>query len=219
MTRTISNIKHYASNRFRAVVVFFVLFYVAGALGILIPATRNIFSALIPFALLLSVAGLWLYHQPSLQNKSLLIFGLVYFSGLLVEIIGVNTGKIFGSYHYGSALGPKIFETPLLIGLNWLMLAYCFASVLQKLQLTITLKVIMASVAMVCYDWLLEKVAPALDMWHWTDGAVPLQNYIAWFAISALFSFLLIRLKTYNPLAITIVICQFAFFVTLAIFL
>jgi len=219
MTQVINHIKSYLVPRLRVVAFFFVIFYVAGALGILMPTTRQIFISLVPFALLLSVVGLWLFHSLPLSGKPLLMFGLVYSLGLLVEIIGVHTGVIFGTYHYGETLGLKILQTPLLIGLNWLMLTYCFADVVQRISPSPAIRIGLASVGMVVYDLILEQVAPALDMWHWGGGTVPMRNYMAWFVISMLFAALLCRIKIHNPLAVIILICQLTFFLALAIFL
>jgi putative membrane protein len=36
-----------------------------------------------------------------------------------LEVVGVKTGLIFGEYKYGSTLGIKLFEVPLIIGFNW----------------------------------------------------------------------------------------------------
>lgn len=219
MIQVVSRIKSYLVLRLRMVALFFVIFYVAGTLGILIPATRQVFISLVPFALLLSAVGLWLFHSFPLSGKSLLMFGLIYILGLSVEIAGVNTGVIFGSYHYGGTLGPKILQTPLLIGLNWLMLTYCFADVVQRISPSPAIRIGLASVGMVVYDLILEQVAPALNMWHWAGGTVPMRNYMAWFVISMLFAVLLSRIKIHNPLTVIILICQLMFFLALAIFL
>ena len=49
---------------------------------------------------------------------------LAFTLGMLVEILGVNYGLIFGSYSYGENLGVKIFGVPVLIGANWVMLSF-----------------------------------------------------------------------------------------------
>ena len=219
MIQVVSSIKSYLVLRLRVTAFSFIVFYGVGASGILIPATRQIFISLVPFALLLSAVGLWLFHSFPLSGKSLLTLGLIYILGLSVEIAGVRTGVIFGPYHYGETLGPKILQTPLLIGLNWLMLSYCFADVAQRISPSPAIRIGLASVGMVVYDLILEQVAPALDMWHWAGGTVPMRNYMAWFVISMLFTVLLSRIKIHNPLAVIILICQITFFLALAIFL
>ena len=41
---------------------------------------------------------------------------------MVSEIIGVNSGLLFGSYYYGENLGISVFGVPLVIGLNWVVL-------------------------------------------------------------------------------------------------
>jgi putative membrane protein len=42
----------------------------------------------------------------------------------LMEEIGVRTGLIYGAYHYGSALGAKLGDVPILIPLARFMMIY-----------------------------------------------------------------------------------------------
>ena len=45
---------------------------------------------------------------------------------------------------------------------------------------------LLAGLACAAFDYLMEPVAVRLDYWQWAGGAIPLQNYAAWFAIAAL---------------------------------
>ena len=47
---------------------------------------------------------------------------LIFFIGMVTEILGVNYGLIFGDYQYGNNLGFKLFGVPFLIGVNWIIL-------------------------------------------------------------------------------------------------
>jgi putative membrane protein len=47
---------------------------------------------------------------------------LIAVAGFFIEAIGVNTGLIFGNYVYKTTLGWKFLETPLIIGVNWILL-------------------------------------------------------------------------------------------------
>jgi bisanhydrobacterioruberin hydratase len=197
--------------------IFFVLFYLIGAAGILIPATRNWFTILTPMALLMSSLALAIYHQSKSSNTMGLTFLFILLAGYFVEVIGVNTGIIFGEYKYGKTLGIKIFETPLLIGLNWLLLVYTSASLIQRTKLPRYAGAILASLLMVTYDLVLEPVAPKINMWEWANPVAPLQNYIAWGLIALVFHWLIARLKIpiRNPLDAVIFFCQIGFFLIL----
>jgi putative membrane protein len=47
-------------------------------------------------------------------------------------MLGVHTGILFGNYKYGNALGLKLNDVPILIGINWFIVVYaCGMSALQ----------------------------------------------------------------------------------------
>jgi len=200
---------------------FLIIFYMIGVLGMLIPKTFVFFTKLIPFSLLLNFFYLAYFHPNKKDIKPVIIFSFILLAGLIVEIIGVNTVVIFGEYRYGSSLGLKVFETPVLIGFNWLFLTYTTSSIFEKFKYNAILKVVLASVLMLFYDVVLEQVAPKIGMWSWESDSVPLQNYVMWFALAFLFHSIIkvFKIKTTNPLSLVILGSQFAFFIILLIFL
>ena len=113
---------------------FIFVFYTIGILGFIIPYTRDIFIFITPLALILNIYLLGIYHYPY-DNKHIIIFISILLSSFFLEVLGVKTGKIFGTYNYGYALGIKILETPILIGFNWLFLTYCSTSFWDHLGL------------------------------------------------------------------------------------
>jgi bisanhydrobacterioruberin hydratase len=204
----------------KSVKIFFIIFYLAGLTGIMIPVTQLVFIKLIPLALLFGIIALILFHDSKADLKTLFISVIIFLLGLLIEIIGVNTGKIFGLYSYGNSLGIKLLNTPVSIGLNWLMLVYVSSSVVNNFMIPAFIKVIAASLLMVIYDMLLEWVAPYMHMWYWKNGKVPLQNYMAWFVIGAFFLclFQLFHIRANNRMALFLYGIQIVFFFTLAIY-
>nr|WP_262921385.1 carotenoid biosynthesis protein [Maribellus maritimus] len=185
----------------------------------LLPETFFIFKKLIPFAILLSVLALFFFHS-HFQKNDLIAFVSIYILGFAAEVIGVNTGIIFGNYNYGESLGIELFNTPLMIGINWLLLIYISSSVARKLKINATLQILVASLIMLGYDLIIEQVSPVLDMWSWLEGNVPVKNYIAWFLLALLFHSILkiLNVETKNKLAPVILFCQLSFFIVLLLF-
>jgi len=200
----------------RFIVVFF---YLVGIAGFMIPYLKTIFISLTPLVLLFNFLLLVIYHNDKKNIKNLSIFVFIFISSILVEMAGVHTGKIFGIYHYGDGLGLKIHGTPLLIGLNWLFLSYTSSSLFTRFKINKLFQIVLASLVMVIYDLVLEQVAPHLDMWHWENNLIPLQNYIAWFVLALIFNSLItyFKINTSNKIAATVLFTQFFFFVVLAI--
>jgi uncharacterized membrane protein len=156
---------------------FVLLFYAIGLIGFILPFSRELFCAITPFAMLLGIYLLAVYH-PDYNRKTTIAFLIVFLLGFLVEAIGVNTGAVFGSYAYLDAMGVKLWETPLIIGLNWLFLSYAATSILEDTKLPAWTVYFLAPLLMVAYDFFLEKSAPLLDMWHWADDKVPFRYYV-----------------------------------------
>ena len=195
------------------------LFYAVGVAGMIVPATSALFRQLIPWALLLSFVVLGVFHQGRVSAKQLMVFVFIYLAGFAVEAVGVNTGLIFGQYVYGNGLGLNLLGTPLIIGLNWLYMVYSTAAIMNKYKIAHWLRIPIAAALMLLYDLVLEQVAPALDMWHWANGQIPLQNYGAWFLMALFFHSIiaLLKIKIKNRMASLILACQFVFFGLLCI--
>jgi len=208
---------HTSNQQIFWIKAFLVIFYGVGIVGLLMPITRGLFIKLIPIALLLSMAVVLRYHKHNYSLTTIVVFILIYLFSFIIEAIGVHTGVIFGHYYYGNGLGIKVFETPLIIGLNWLLLVYTTASVIDRFMLVWPLSIFLASSCMVVYDVVLEKIAPLLDMWYWFDGVIPNQNFLSWFVLAVIFhsSLKLFRIRTANRLAPVVLICQFLFFLIL----
>lgn len=220
MNLTLKNITEYFLLKDKKVRKFFIIFYCIGALGIAIPPTRNIFIYLTPIALLISFITVILFHQSTFDTKSILIFAIICLIGFLIEAAGVRTGFLFGEYTYGKGLGIKVLETPLLIGINWLLLVYCTSVIAERLPVLNIMKILASSLLMVFYDLFMEQVAPHIQMWTFKGGIVPLRNYISWFIIAFLLNSLLklAGVKIINKLAPLIFYCQLVFFIVLYIF-
>lgn len=158
--------------------------YLVGILGILLPIHPD-FILLTPLNLLVSVSLVLLHHR-QWSRKTIIYLLVAYTAGFGSELFGVQTGLLFGDYEYGRVLGPKIWGTPLMIGVNWLMLGYC-AGVLSNAVLSsrsFWLRGTFAAVLMVGLDVMIEPVAMAYGFWSWEGNTVPLQNYLGWFAVA-----------------------------------
>lgn len=197
----------------------FVLFYLVGAIGFILPYTHSLFVKLTFFMILLTNIGLFIFHQTDNLKRDVLVFGAIYLLGFLIEVIGVKTGAVFGNYRYGDALGLKLLETPLIIGLNWLFLSYVATSIVDNCKLNTLSKIIISSGLILAYDVIVEQVAEKLDFWCWEDSVTPIRNYFAWFIISLMFNSIIkiFKVSTNNPIAKNIFLIQFLFFIVILI--
>ena len=120
-------------------------------------------------------------NQIKLHNKELLSIILIFWTGILVEFLGVNYGLLFGEYSYGKNLGPKLFEVPILIGMNWVILTVISGSISNYISKgSKILSILLGSILMLFIDFFIEPVAPILDFWEFKNSIVPLSNYTGW---------------------------------------
>ena len=192
--------------------------HLVGLIGMLSPLKEYILplsglNLLVSFFLLLQ-------FETINQKLSKWLFYTVFLT-IIIEAIGVGTGKIFGVYEYGSSLGPKIFNVPLIIGVNWAMLALASYRVLQLFKLNKWVQITGAAVIMMLLDMLIEPMVSKLDFWTWQNNKIPAQNFFAWFGIAFVFIFFLHRISNNqesNKLALPLLLTQAVFFIALNLF-
>lgn len=197
----------------RVIFIILPMMYLAGIIGLNTPALAPYFQALTPFNLVTSLGLLLLFHTD--WNRSFLLYCLIAFLvGFGVEVAGVHTGAIFGEYSYGTVLGYKLWEVPLTIGVNWLMLTYLCGSVTDRLPVPTIGKVLIAAGLMTALDVLIEPVAIQLGFWQWHSPEIPTQNFVAWYAVSvALFLvYYGSKFQKKNQLSILLLTLQVLFF-------
>lgn len=168
-----------------------IILYTVGFVGVSIPVHNKDFMLLTPLNLLVTFfIAIYADSTKSVKFYFMLIF--CYFFGLIIELIGVHNDFLFGAYSYGSTLGYKIFDTPLIIGINWAMLTYASVSMTNRLKCGIFIKSILGALIMVLLDVFIEPAAVYFDFWSWTDKPInsfivaPLRNYTTWFLASFL---------------------------------
>ena len=191
------------------------LFHLSGFIGMQ-TSYRQWFIDLTPLNLIISVVML-LRHERN-NNPSVFLFSIsIFLLGFLVEVLGVNTGIVFGQYTYGPVLGLHLFNTPILIGINWLILVFCIGVVLSKFDVIQPLKALFGAFIMTSIDYIIEPVAIQLNFWRWDLGFIPMQNYIAWFIFSFLFLLLFYQFKftKTNKVAPWLLMTQVIFFLLL----
>lgn len=170
-----------------------VITHFVGVFG-LSSAWRDLFLAITPLQLLL-VFGILIKHQ-EVKSKAFLVFiVIITIVSYIVEVIGVNTGNIFGNYEYGNALGIKIINTPLLIGILWFILINSVGTIVAKWKINFLIQSLVGAGLMVIIDFVIEPVAIELGFWAWEDNLVPLRNYFAWFMISFAFFIMYFKLS------------------------
>ncbi len=195
----------------RTALLVVVVTHLVGAIGLRSP-WADWMILLTPVHLLLTFGLLFFYSDRSERLKASLL--AIFALGLAVEILGVNTGLPFGAYVYLEGLGPKVMETPWLIGLNWALLSLATGSFASQFLVdgTRLQRALLASGLMLALDVLMEPVAHAHRLWLFVGGVAPWQNYASWAVVAFAAQWLLGTAPLRNPLARPVLLAQACFF-------
>jgi putative membrane protein len=155
----------------------------------LLPAGLNA-----PIGALLPAAFALLHGSRRYRWRDILVFTMIC---LVVsnafENLSIFSGFPFGHYHYSDALGLKLFQVPLLIGLAYLGMGYLSWTVARLIldgpqsgANRLVAVPIVASFIMVSWDLTLDPVASTIGhSWIWHDGGayfgVPVSNFLGWY--------------------------------------
>lgn len=211
-----------------------VLFHAIGFTGVVFFKNSFISQATPVNLLLMFLLLVWTQQE---KNYFFWLFVVIAVAaGIAVEMIGVNTKLLFGDYIYGDALGFKVKNVPLIIGVNWFIIIYCCGISVHTLLVkaidkvsaeTATppmalkaLSVIIDSATLaVFFDWLMEPVAVKLGYWKWADD-IPFYNYLCWFivAVALLLVFQFLKFSKQNKFAVHLLMIQVMFFLLLRTF-
>jgi bisanhydrobacterioruberin hydratase len=209
------------------------LIHSVGLMGMLF-FDKQWFARMTPLNLLL-MFFLIVWSRPDKKISFIVFLTISFIVGMLSEVIGVQTGLLFGNYTYGSIMGYKIAEVPFIIGLNWFVIIYGAVATVHFFSLMIKpMKgpkidgttcspigvnvLIGAAILATVFDWVMEPVAISLGFWSWAgDGHIPLYNYMSWYCISTiiLLIFRSLRIRPDNLFAVHLFLIQLMFFIIL----
>jgi lycopene beta-cyclase len=121
---------------------------------------------------------------------------VVVFGAWLAEAVGSHTGIPFGRYDYTNILQPQLLGVPLLIPLAWMMMlppAWAVSRAIVGSGSRIKFALISAA-AMTAWDLFLDPQMVAWNFWIWESPGIyfgiPLVNFVGWFLVSGLISWL-----------------------------
>jgi bisanhydrobacterioruberin hydratase len=222
-------------KKYQVATAIAILFHTIGLMGLLFFDKTFFLKSTLINLLLMVILLVWTQTG---KNRWFSFFLLsCFFIGLGVEMIGVQTGVLFGNYSYGAVMGYKVLDTPLLLGVNWFIVIYCSGMsvyLLKSRQIGRTssqtgekktkfraIPIILGGALLATfYDWLMEPVAVRLGYWRWNgSGSIPVYNYVSWFLISVLLLsiFHAGKFEKLNKFAVNLMLIQLLFFLLLRV--
>jgi putative membrane protein len=164
--------------------IIIVALHLVGIIGLSIPEYQDLFLMITPAQLLSSLAIILVFHR-GWTDAFPVFAAAAFWIGFGSEIIGIHTGYLYGDYVYGASLGPKLWDVPIVIGVNWFILSYLTGTVFHKIS-NDYYAAFLAAIAMTSLDYIMEPVAVALDFWVWKFDVIPMENYAGWLGVSFL---------------------------------
>ncbi|HEU4326204.1 MAG TPA: carotenoid biosynthesis protein [Roseiflexaceae bacterium] len=150
------------------------------------------------------LGGLWLFWLFALCHgwyalgwrHTLIFFAISAVVSWIYEQIGVETGLIYGPYHYNDLLGAKLGHVPIIIPVAWFMMiypSYTLANLIADGTPTGTRGGVgrvlwlatLSAMIMTAWDVVVDPTfSSVMQAWTWEQGGeyfgVPLQNYSGW---------------------------------------
>lgn len=209
-----NNLKKISLPSFEKVIIYLIVIYVVGVMGMLVDSTRSLFLFLVPFNILGALMVMLGYHQ-KWSKAFITSIVCIYLGGFGVEWLGVHTGYPFGQYQYGQGLGFSLWDVPLIMGINWLLLVYGVSVIASRITHFKPLIAVIGAILMLVYDILLEPSAMRYQFWNWGENEVPIQNYLGWVISAFVFIYFFVMANkniAKNPIAEAIFWLQLLFF-------
>jgi uncharacterized membrane protein len=122
-----------------------------------------------------------------------------------IEMMGVVTGFPFGSYAYGTALGPRVLGlVPAVIPLSWFMMLYASMAIAVRFGRGVVGTAAIASLGLLAWDVLMDPaMSAAFPFWSWHTGGMyfgmPLVNWLGWLFTGFVIAVPLLALAGYRP--------------------
>jgi putative membrane protein len=127
----------------------------------------------------------------------LIFFAICLVIGNVFENLGVATGFPFGHYYFTDAMGPKLFQVPILLGLAYVGMGYLSWTlgrvIVGNLRSPfVGARVIMlplvAAFIVVAWDFANDPVWANINrLWVWQHGGayfgVPVTNFLGWYLV------------------------------------
>ncbi len=215
--KTIDTTKNTEEKRYAYVLgfIFFMVF-----LGHLVPLTYKVMLSATPYLFMVAMGVVYInFESKQKEILTMWVLGLFIFI-FIAELIGTKTGLIFGRHSYTDILGFRLIGVSLLFMLNWAFVIWGSVLLANIFIKNKYLAAVTAGLITVVYALFLEPAATKLFYWSWINNVIPIKNYITWFFISAIASYIYIKLeiKTKAKLPVYYLAIQTLFFLLLIIF-
>jgi uncharacterized membrane protein len=185
-----------------------ILAYVVAGLVFNYSPNPNFYFGLSLALLLFALAQCFYEFRP---GRALLFLAVTSLIGFVFEVLGTNTGFLFGKYSYAQFLGQQILGVPIVVPFSWFVIVYITFSLtlsnypaangnqrgsnnFSALKLRrFVLPIFLACFGSVAWDLMIDPMFTSYGYWTWKISSstpqfyhVPLSNFFGWFVVAFL---------------------------------
>jgi uncharacterized membrane protein len=180
---------------------FGIIFMLRGLIG---PDNTWVVSVYLSIVAIVTVSYLLSITE---RITSIFFIGAVLILATAAGAIGLRTGYPFGHYYYSEYFIPSLpGGVPLAITLSWLIIsinAFLICRLLIKNPKSPFIVPFAAAFIILAFDILLEPFGSFINKyWIWENSYVPTQNFISWYILGFMFTFMLEKTTVFIPTTI-----------------
>lgn len=158
-------------------VIVLMIIYMTSLVGLTSPNQHEWYLFFSPHFIALNALFLVLYHKNWNKEAIAYILGAAIF-GLGFEYLAQSTNAIYGPYSFGDILEPSIGNTPLVMGLYWLILTYSSASIATKFPVKNKYALSALGTALMLFlALLIQTPGYNLTFWYYAEDSIPVIRY------------------------------------------
>ncbi len=164
----------------RWVLVGTLLIYISGIIWLLLPSMQQGTLALTPYIVSLSLLALLLNEHRHYEWNSTLI---IYYIGCY---LATHLVEVMGRYSYSTLLGLQLWQTPLIMGCNWMIQLIALRELSTQYGLQGTSRVVVTTLLIVAYNLIIGQIAPLMGLRESSREGMPITSYLVGGIVSLL---------------------------------
>lgn len=171
-----------------------------------------------PYLLLTTIILVLIPHISAGNFRLIAWFGATGLLIFLLEVIGLESGNLFGIVEFNTSLGLLIIGIPIVLVFNWVLVILGAVTLMERFSDSLWYRLAGVMMITTFYAFIVDQAAVVLSYWEWSSGFAPIQNYVVWALLGGIAAWIydLLKLSNRKHIQVWIIMClQLIFFLGL----
>lgn len=171
-----------------------------------------------PYLLLTTIVLVLIPHFAAGNFRLIAWFGAAGLLIFLLEVVGLETGNLFGIVEFSTSLGLQVLGIPIVLVFNWVLVILGAVTLMERFADALWYQLAGVMMITTFYAFIVDQAAVVLSYWEWSSGFAPIQNYLVWALLggTAAWFYNLLKLSNREHIQVWIIMClQLIFFLGL----